>query len=272
MKALAHRIKFIFSYVGAILRFNWQIETAFPRSVLGELLTTLCWNIMFILFARVVTLKVNYIAGYSYEDWVVFLTVMQLTFYITTSLSGTGVERFVDIVKDGRFDAFLVKPVSILLQIFTCRIKTFHTVMSAFIPMVMYFSLIISQGGFKTSGIAIFYAIIAWIIGFFIQHFFYFAIAMSVLWTQKTRNLLKIVYLSGNIGNYPIEAYTEPIRTIVIFLATTPITVGVTVSYLLEKTTDLSLLLLQAFFATLFFALFVFLWKKGLPKYESFSS
>jgi ABC-2 type transport system permease protein len=236
------------------------------------LLGTVSWNLSYIFFLKVITTKVKSIAGYDFNDMMVFTFVTEIIFYITWIFAYQSSERFVDLVKEGGFDMLLIKPVSLLLQVSTIRISVFETLFSGIGPLCIYAYLIYSTHEFSPSARQIFLSIFTGIIGIGIVYSFRYAYAMVVFWIKQARNLMKTLGFLSDIGSFPIEAYAEPMRTSLTFVAPAIVAAGVPGSYLLGKTESLDLLVYQLIIFAVFTGAFLFLWKKGLPLYESASS
>ena len=81
MKERVTKLKLYASVLVKKIVFAWQTETAYAGNTVGELLSTVFYNITFLVFIDVILKKFKLIAGYSFPDMMVLTLISQTVFY-----------------------------------------------------------------------------------------------------------------------------------------------------------------------------------------------
>ena len=272
MKERVTKLKLYASVLVKKIVFAWQTETAYAGNTVGELLSTVFYNITFLVFIDVILKKFKLIAGYSFPDMMVLTLISQTVFYAGLTFTYTSVELFIKSVRDGSFDTLLLKPVSVLFQVMTLGIRPFSGAFFSIPPLLIYIFLVIQQNAFHPSMFGLIAGIGGLIMGILFLHFFRFAFAMLVFKNKQIKNLLKTLEFLSEGGSYPYEAYQGIVKIAVLFLSPLLAGAGIPSLYFLDKTASLIPLAIEAGLLILFSAATIYLWKQGLKEYESASS
>lgn len=272
MKELAINLKFYLRILVKKIVFAWQTETAYAGNTLGELLSTIFYNVTLLVFLDVILKKFKMIAGYTFPDMLVLTMISQMIFYTGLTFTYSSVELFVKGVRDGTFDTLLLKPVSVFFQVMTLGMRPFNGAFFSIPPLSIYAVLIIQQNAFHPTLFGLIAGICGLLMGFLLLHFFRFTFAMLVFKNKQIKNLLKTLEFLTDGGAYPYEAYRGIVKVIVLFLSPLLAGAGIPSLYFLNKTTSLVPLLIEAGLLALFSFTSLYLWRQGLKLYESASS
>lgn len=272
MKGLASNAKLYWRILVKKFLFAWQIETAYAGNTVGELFSTVFYNITFIIFIDIVLKKFKLIAGYSFSDMLVLTFVTQVVFYTALTFTYDSVSTFVKNVRDGIFDTYLLKPISVFFQVMTLSLRPFSGLFFSIPPLMIYVVLIIKHHAFNPTPFGLTVGLISMVIGFLYLHFYRFTFGMIVFKTKQIKNLLKTIDLLGDAGSFPYEAYAEPFRTVVFFIAPFLAAGAIPASYLLGKATTFWPISIQIGLLIFFMTTTFLLWRNGLKIYESVSS
>lgn len=272
MKELVSNIRFYLRVLAKKIQFAWQIETAYAGNTIGELFSTVFYNITFIIFIDIVLRKYKLLAGYSFNDMLILVFVTQIVFYTGLTITYDSMSKFVQSVRDGIFDTYLLKPMSVFFQVMTLSIRPFSGLFFSVPPLLIYVLLIIKNQAFHPEPFGVTIGLLGIFVGILYLHFYRFTFAMFVFKTKQVKNLLKTLDLLGDAGSFPYEAYTEPFRTIVFFIAPFLAAAAIPATYFLNKTTSLWPFVIQIGLMLFFMTTALLLWRKGLKEYESVSS
>lgn len=272
MKELGAKLRFYLTYLTKRFLFSWQIETAYVGNVVGELMSTLFYNITYITFLSVLLSKIKLIGNYSFNDMLVLTLMMQVAFYTALTFTYESSNTFVHDVKYGGFDTNLLRPISPLFQIMTSGLRPFSGIFFSVPPLSIYIFLIIKNHALNPTLLQAAVTLFSFGIGILLLHFYRFMFAMISFKAKEAKNIMKMLDFFGDLGGYPYEAYKQPFLTIVLLIAPLLPAAAIPASYLLGKSTTITPLLVQIGLLALFTTICFAMWKRGLRIYESVSS
>lgn len=254
------------------LIFAWQSEVAYVTNIVGELVSTLVYNICYIIFLQFLLKKIPTLAGYSLNDMLVLTFFSQVVFYSSLALSRDTFSKLTEYVRHGQFDLLVIKPLSLFFQIVTLGIRPFAGIFFSIPPLAIYLFLIIQRGAFSPTSFGMTMGILSLLNGIALMFFYRLAFTLPIFFVKKAKDLTKTLDWLGVFGYYPYEAYSEPLRTVLLFLTPSLAASGIASTYFLNKTTSFIPFISGVVILIIFICASLLLWRKGIKEYESASS
>lgn len=222
---------------------------------------------LFLLFIIFLVGKTRVLA--SYNTWEVLLFYMTFNLVdAATQMLFREVYRFREYILSGRFDLFLIKPVNVLFRSLLGWTDFLDFV--TLIPFVIFIGFIFTRLPHVSTSTVFLYFLLLLNTFFLAASFHIFVLGLAVL-TTEIDNAVMIYRDVTNMGKFPIDIYTEPLRGLITFV----IPVGVMMSYppkallgLLSFTHIAGAFALTAVLS----ASSIWFWKYSLKKYSSASS
>ncbi len=254
-------------------KYSFQESVSYTANNWGSLASTLIFMITFLIFVSAIYGNVRSIAGYSYSEMLVFVFVAQINFYLTWTFSISNVVKLGQGVKTGELDLYLTKPVPHLWFVTFRKIDLVLLFSNAIPSLIPLFYLLIKNYDLDIGMENLLLGIIMIILGQIFLHCFQFIILLGAFWTGEARGFELLAYQLGNYNEpIPFEGYPANFRNWGFVILPVIFHTALTSSYLLGKTSDLSLFLLVL--SATIIALFAknFVWKLALRQYSSASS
>lgn len=172
-----------------------------------------------------------------------------------------------NIIKDGSFDRYLLRPLSPLFQVLSERFQT-----DAFGELILGIGLF--TYGYQQLGLHftafewLKYGVVV-IAGVFIYTSIKMICASVAFWTKKSMSLLFVTYQLADFTNYPIDVYNGFIKNLLTFVVPFAFVSFIPASEFLGKAYYQHASLLAILVASVLFAFATWLWRQGLKVYES---
>lgn len=207
------------------------------------------------------------LAGYTLNETLVFY----LTFNIVDSISQQffrEVYRFRPLIISGDFDTILVKPIHPFTRILVGGIDILDVLPTLlYIGMLIYFMSLLHL----TASVMIVVYLLMIINSLIITTGFHILVlAMGIISTEVDHTIM--IYRDiTRMGSFPIDIYSEPIRSIITFV----IPVGIMMSFPVKALFGLltPVFIIGSFvFGMVFFAVSLWCWNGALARYQSASS
>lgn len=223
--------------------------------------------IFFISFLVILVSKTQVMAGYSIWHILLFFLTFNLIDSITQMLFRE-VYRFRQQIVSGNFDLVLTKPVSPLFRsLFGWTDLLDFATLLPFIVSLIFVSLHIPD----ISGIGIIYYFILVLNALWIAASFHIMVLALAILTTEIDHAIMIYRDITSMGKFPIDIYSEPLRSLVTFA----IPVGVMMTFPVKAllgVINIYGVIIALSLGLMFFVVSISLWKYALIKYTSASS
>lgn len=186
----------------------------------------------------------------------------------------------------GTFDKYLTRPIGVLFHVISERlqIEALGELLVGIVLLVCCFTGV--KGWIEPVGVTLgFFDVVCLIIFVILGACIYTSIkiitASLSFWTKDSQPIMSTMYEIATFTKQPICIYPFPIRFVLVYVVPFAFTSYFPAAFLLDKananipipTWEPSLLLLQGFITTVVFVLLsLFIWKRGLRRYESAGS
>ncbi len=170
----------------------------------------------------------------------------------------------------GLLDKYLIRPLNPLFQLIAemVQFEGLGEFILGIVLLIIYTPLVAVNWSFMNILLMILCATFATIFFFSIKLFF----GSMSFWTKRSIEVMTLVYDFSNFAKYPIGIFNQIIRIVLTFIIPFSVVIFLPVEALLLNT-NLYLATLYTFLASFIMLLVsLFLWKKGLGKYESAGS
>ena len=273
MKRSAFSLKSKFQLLGANVRYSLLATFAYAGKNWGNLISTATYTLTYLAFLSFLFSNVDSVAGYSYGEMLFMLLVGQISFYSQYAFSENGSELLIDLVKRGDLDLILSKPVPSLWFLFTRGIEI-HTLLVDGIPALIPVIILGTRNvDYSLTLASIALGAATMVTGLVATHCFTFIASLSVFALGEAKRIRLVAIDIQDIGsNLPFESFPKSIQKIGTTLLPILITVGLSTSYYLGKTTSIIPLLIVAATATVFLTIKQLAWQLALRNYTSASS
>ncbi len=185
----------------------------------------------------------------------------------------TGIRDFDDMVYNGEFDRFLIRPLGLMFQIISSRIDYCATVGHGTVGIILLLRTAGSVGIEWNAGNVLYY-ITALIGGAIIQASLFMLSSCFSFWAVKTINLRNLIFFnSRRFAGYPISFYPAVIQKMLIFMVPFAFVSYFPAQFFLKKP-DIEMfwggyLYLTPVVGAAMFALVYAFWRLGLKSYSS---
>lgn len=256
-------LRVLWVYTQNSIKISLQQKTGAVMFLLGKLLR-FGISTVFIFYLLKGT---KLLAGYTMEQTLIFY----LTFNIIDSISQQffrEVYRFRPLIVSGDFDTILVKPVHPFVRVLVGGIDILD-----FIPTVLYVLML----AYLLSTIDLLFTpmIIIFIVmivnSFIITAAFHILVLSVGIVSTEVDHTIMIYRDITRMGTFPIDIYSEPLRSILTFV----VPVGLMMSFPVKALFSLispTMIVLGLCLSSVFFALSIWAWNGALARYQSVSS
>lgn len=253
--------------------FTAQKELAYAGNNWASVLSTTFFTFSVLIFINVIYSNVKMVAGYTYNEMLLYFFVYQMTYYGNYFLTTRNLDNLIFDVNKGNLDMVLVKPVPSLFFIMTRTISLVSVITDA-IPPTLAIVLSINWNSLDIPFSLAFIAIIVWILGLIALHTFQILAALPVFWFGESQNLLDLASnTTGASGTMiPLEGYSQNLQKLLGTIIPMLIAGGFTTSILLGKSNPLFLFTWALVVAIIAIIIRNFAWKFALKHYTSASS
>lgn len=175
------------------------------------------WMLVYFTFYRVIFLKTNVLAGWNYNEMLVFIGVTKLA---SALIYGTFViwnfRQLPEYVRKGELDKFLLKPLNTQFYVTMGRPYPL-SFLSTMLPLFLIF------WGFKSMGVIpslvdIGLFSILFVAGVIIAYSIWFTTLMPVFWTNRLFNIVDVFGELRDTAQYPLDLYTTALRIVFTFV------------------------------------------------------
>lgn len=265
------------TYIKERLRILWintvnsyQIETAYFINNWGNIISTTSFTLTTIFFVNAIYGNVHSIAGYS-KDEVLLLTLMgSLNFYIISTFSMTNAETMITDVNRGNLDLTLSKPLPALFYVTFKNINVLSMFRDAAVPVLCTCS-VITWSTLNITSISLLSGAVTFFFGLLAADAVMFLLAMLVFWKGEAGEMTTLFYTLID-ERFPWEGLPQPIKILFSVIIPVFLTIPVTTSIILSKSSPLPLMLLSIAVSILFQYLKRYGWQRALRAYTSASS
>lgn len=258
-----HRyLKIYFILVKQELKRITEYKGDFIVGIIGFGLTQI-FNSVFlaIIFSNIPNLK-----GWEYN---------QVIFIYGFSLLPKGIDHLLsdnlwnlghNIVRKGEFDKYMIRPINSLFYVISekFQVDAFGEIFTGIALLV--FTMKHLNYEFSIIKVFIFVLIIPFTV--LIYASIKIITAALAFWVQKSGNIIYVFYMLNDFSKYPVSIYGKPIKFLLTYIIPFSLTSYYPASYLLtgKNLHYIGWVIFTSFFL---FLIAIFVWKKGIRKYES---
>ncbi len=262
-----------FNILKANTIYTFRNETAYAFNNIASAFSTIFYNIAYLLFIGVLFSNTKNIAGYGYNEILLFYFLCEVATYINGVLNSINTADLIKSVNRGELDLILTKPIPSLFFVSFKHINIVSFIRDCIPPLIIVGALI-KWNEFNFSALNIGIAFIIFIIGIICTHAALIIACLPVFWLGESISILNFVneFWFGAGSTVPLEGMEKIFKQITIFFVPALLTATVTTSILLNKTDPIYWLLVSIIFLVLFLVVERYLWRKALRAYTSASS
>lgn len=241
------------------IKYNLMKETENSYTFIASIMSVLLDNIVFIVQWLLFFSFSKTIAGFSFNDIVIFLAISELVYGISNFFC-KGAYDLSRLIINGKLDVFLIQPRNVLINVITSNISphAISNIISGYLLLLIFKFSVINLVTFTilsiTSAIALTAIVIIlnsvsfWIIGFH-----------SVI--------DELVSITIMFGNYPDKIFSLPIKILLYTIIPTGCLIYLPVNFILTFTFQI---LVSFVFYVLFVLIFsVIIFNLGIKRYSS---
>ncbi len=247
---------------------SWQEDTAYFWNNWGNIISTLSYTATHIFFWYILTAQFHTIAGYSFNELLVFFLFGQIFFYLSYMFTDPSVQLFISDVRKGTLDFILLRPFPSLFYVSFRKIPILMILRESITNTLPYI-FFIDWRALHLQPINLTIGILMLIIGLVIWHCVMFLLAFTVFWFGESK---QVFYLSQHFNELknPFESFPQQIRWFFIFVIPSLLVFALPISVILNKVTYRSV-----YYSLIIMPIFIWLknrvWKIGLKHYTSAS-
>lgn len=269
-------MKRAFSMLSRLLRVQIRSQLQYPTSFILEVFSsTIIMGFFFISFALTFT-RFDQIGGWSLGEVAFIWGITDFSFGVMDMVfSGFDYDTFGPMVRRGRFDQLLLRPVNITLQVLGSRfvLRRLGRIFEGVIIFIYSLSLINIQWTLEK---ILYIPIIALSQVLFFGSLFIFG-ATTTFWTMERLEILNIFTYGGSeIMSYPMHIFPRAIRLVFTFLVPAIFMSYFPAVYILGKSDPLNAPGFVSFIAPLLglgmLAIALRFWQFGIRNYQSTGS
>lgn len=270
MKAWESKIKIALRVLKANIINTFQSETAYFGNNWGNLVSTIFYTIVQILFINVLYSRVNTFAGYDKNEMFFLLFVSQLGFYFHWAFGNMNHKLLIEDVRRGTLDFLLILPTPALWYL-TFRKIPLLSILRDGVPNLIILGLLINWPALPLLATNIVFALIIFILGQIAWEGFAFLLLLPVFWEGESKQIYSLNYTLRDSENVPWEGYRPVFQFGLSVLIPTLLLAMIPVSVALGKSDKLMMLVFTFVIATIFLTLKRTLWQSALRNYTSAS-
>lgn len=270
MKALVFKLRKYARIFRANIVNTFQTETAYFGNNWGNLISTICYTLVLVLFIDVLYSRLPNFAGYSKNEMFFLVFIAQIGFYLTWSLSEMGHRQLIEDIRRGTLDFLLVLPVSSLWMASTRKILLLSAVRDG-LPTLTFLGFLVHWSALPLTWTNLFFAGLIFIFGQVAWSSFSFLLVLPVFWQGESSQFYSWGYILHENNNVPWEGYTNQFKFILSAIVPTLICSVLPASVALGKSPPVMMFLMTFLIALFFWSLKVTLWRVALKNYTSAS-
>lgn len=253
--------------------FTAQRELAYAGNNWASLLSTFVFTVSVLIFIKVIYSNVQTVAGYSYNEMLLYFFTYQLTYYGNYLITTRNLNDLIPDVNKGNLDMVLTKPVPSLFFLMT-RSMSVVLILTDAIPPLFAIIFSINWHSFSISPLMFFIGVLVWILGLISLNSFQILAALPVFWFGESQNILDLASTTAAASGtmIPLEGYNQGLKTLLGTVIPMLIASGFTTSILLEKTNPYNLFIWAFVVAVASVFIKNIAWKFALKHYTSASS
>lgn len=233
-------------------------------------LTGLIYSFVGLGLVWLITSRFQTIGGWTFAQ-IAFVYGMRQTVHGLWVLSAGELIAMPHLIRDGRLDRYLVRPVNPLFQVMTKRI-----ILAAVGDVVAGVTMLVagaSAAGISWSVWSVAFVVLSILGGVLVQGSFYLGLAALSIRVVELRSLIFVVAdLFAAFGGYPMHAFTRPAQIIFTFVLPIAFVAYLPAAVLLGETGSLSVPVVFAYGAPVVGALLfggaVLIWRNCLNHYQ----
>ena len=259
-----------------LLRIQVRSQLQYPTSFIMEVISsTFILGFYFVAFALTFT-RFDDIGGWTLGEIAFIWGLAEFSFGTMDMLfSGFDYDAFGPMVRRGRFDQLLLRPVNITLQVLGSRFVLRRLGKMAEGLIIFFFGL--SQVDIHWTAAKIIYLPVLSISQVLFFGALFIIGATTTFWTMERLEVLNILTYGGNeVMSYPIYIFQRPIRWIFTYLVPVALMSYFPAVYILDKHDPFESPMIVSFLAPLVAISMVFLairfWHFGIKNYQSTGS
>lgn len=253
--------------------FTVQRELAYAGNNWASVLSTTFFTISTLIFIKVIYSNVQTVAGYSYNEMLLFFFVYQMTYYGNWFFTERNLDDLIPDVNKGNLDMVLIKPVPSLFFIMTRTVSLVSLITDA-VPPTIAIMASINWHALNLNPLIIIVGFCVWIMGLITMQTFLILASLPVFWFGESQNIYSLasstVHGTGTI--IPLEGYSPNLRRLFGTLIPVVVASGFTTSILLEKSNPTVLFVWALIVAVTAIIIRNIAWKFALKHYTSASS
>lgn len=270
MKAWGSKIKLALRLLRASTVNTFQSETAYFGNNWGNLVSTVFYTIVQILFINVLYSRVTTFAGYDKNEMFFLLFVSQLGFYFHWAFGNINHKLLIEDVRRGTLDFLLILPVPALWYA-TFRKIPLLSILRDGVPNLIILGLLIDWAILPLTITSVIFAIIVFFLGQIAWEGFAFLLLLPVFWQGDSKQIYSLNYTLRDSENVPWEGYRPVFQFGLSVLIPTLLLAMIPVSVALGKSDGLLMFGFTFVIAFIFLSLKRRLWRSALQNYTSAS-
>lgn len=270
MKGLAYKYKIYLKLLRANLINTFQTETAYFGNNWGNLISTIIYVMVQILFVNVIYSRVNSFAGYDKNEMYFLLLIGQFSFYLLWGWSELNNRSLIEDIKRGALDFLLVLPVPSLWYV-TFRKIPILTVLRDGLPNILLIIFLIDWPQLTLLPSHIIWGIIIFILGQIAWESFNFLLVLPVFWIGEAKQIYSLSYQLRDNNQIPFEGYHPSFQFSLSFFVPTLLLSSIPTSVMLGRANALYILPFTLLICLMFIFIKKTLWRQALKNYTSAS-
>jgi ABC-type uncharacterized transport system permease subunit len=270
MKELVFKLKKYTRIMKANLVNTFQSETAYFGNNWGNLLSTVCYTLVLVLFIDILYSRIPNFAGYDRKEMMFLVFVSQIAFYSYWALSEISQRELIKNVRTGALDFLLILPVSAFWMARTRKILILSTLRDS-VPTLSFLAFLVDWSSLPLTFYRLVFAFLIFICGFIAWSSFSFILVLPVFWHGESSQFYSLNYVLRDNNNVPWEGYIVPFRFLLSAVIPTLLCGMLPASVALGKTPALPMLLFSVVVAGFFSIVMRRLWQMALANYTSAS-
>lgn len=253
--------------------FTAQRELAYAGNNWASVLSTMFYTLAVLIFIKVIYSNVQIVAGYSYNEMLLYFFVYQLTYYGNVIVTVRNLNDLIPDVNSGNLDMVLVKPVPTLFFLMTRSISVV-SIMTDAIPPILAIIFSINWHSLIISPLQLMVGFFVWIFGLVALHVFQLLASLPAFWFGESQNILDLASSTASASGtmIPLEGYSQNLQKLFGTVIPMLIASGFTASILLGKSNPALLFVWALIVAIVSLWIRNLAWKFSLKHYTSASS
>jgi ABC-2 type transport system permease protein len=270
MKEWVYKIKVYLRILRANAVNTFQSETAYFGNNWGNLISTVIYVAVQILFVNVIYSRVSTFAGYNKNEMFFLLFIGQFSFYLLWGWSEINNRILIEDIRKGALDFLLVLPVPSLWYV-TFRKIPLLTVARDGLPNIILIAFLVNWSQLPLTLFHLILGVIIFIFGQIAWEAFNFLLVLPVFWTGEAKQIYSLSYNLRDNNQIPWEGYRPFFQFSLSFFVPTLLLSSIPTSVMLGKASALYLLPITFLIALMFVLVKKELWDLALKNYTSAS-